>query len=99
MSVAIERLSIPSPLVVFPCGSMSISKTLLPRIDSEAPRLTAVVVLPTPPFWLTIAIVRVRVIPSLHPKFVPRETSSASGRFGVNSRRRVGPALGGGRFT
>src|ERR1700728_1671224 len=30
---------------------------------SEAPRFTAVVVLPTPPFWLAIAITRAKLFP------------------------------------
>src|SRR5271156_2183905 len=58
MSRSSDRLSMPKPLVVLPWGSMSTSKTELPSIAKEAPRFTAVVVLPTPPFWFTIAIVR-----------------------------------------
>ena len=48
--------SIPNPLVAFPCGSMSINNTLLPLCAKQALKLTAVVVLPTPPFWLAIDI-------------------------------------------
>jgi chromosome partitioning protein len=38
-----------------PCGSESIRRTLTPVAASEAPKLIAVVVLPTPPFWLVMA--------------------------------------------
>src|SRR5207248_1791266 len=45
----------PRPLVALPCGSRSTSRTLRSCAASEAARLTAVVVLPTPPFWFAIA--------------------------------------------
>src|SRR5256885_6842225 len=45
----------PRPEVVLDCGSRSISRTGCPISPSAAPRLMAVVVLPTPPFWLTMA--------------------------------------------
>src|SRR4051794_8432962 len=48
----------PSPTESDPCGSKSTSRTLRPYSASAAPRLIVVVVLPTPPFWLHIAIVR-----------------------------------------
>ena len=38
------------PEVAFACGSKSHSSTFAPRACSAAVRLTAVVVLPTPPF-------------------------------------------------
>ena len=41
----------PSPVEAFPCGSRSMHTTSAPRSASAAARLTAVVVLPTPPFW------------------------------------------------
>src|SRR5688572_7278270 len=47
----------PSPKRTDPCGSMSTSSVRIPRRASAAARLIAVVVLPTPPFWLTTAIV------------------------------------------
>src|SRR5438105_3538971 len=37
---------------------MSTTKIRFPRRARQAPRLTAVVLFPTPPFWLTIATVR-----------------------------------------
>lgn len=43
------------PLVALPWGSMSMMRTECPRTATDAPRLTAVVDLPTPPFWLTMA--------------------------------------------
>ena len=42
---------------LFACGSMSMSSVRLPRMASAAARLMAVVVLPTPPFWLAIATI------------------------------------------
>ena len=43
-------LSTPRPLVAFPCESESMISTFLPKVAKAAPRLTVVVVLPTPPF-------------------------------------------------
>ena len=40
-----------------PCGSRSTRSTLLPRRRSPTPMLKVVVVLPTPPFWLTTAVI------------------------------------------
>src|SRR4051794_30792005 len=45
----------PRPVVALPCGSRSTTRTRYPSSASAAPRLTAVVVLPTPPFWFAIA--------------------------------------------
>src|ERR1700740_1961474 len=45
----------PIALVALAWGSRSISKTRLPFSAKQAERFTAVVVLPTPPFWLAIA--------------------------------------------
>src|SRR4051812_41378349 len=42
----------PRPVDALPCGSLSISSTRSPTAASAVPRLMAVVVLPTPPFWL-----------------------------------------------
>ena len=44
-------------MVKLPCGSASTNRTFLPSIASPMPRLSQVVVLPVPPFWLTMAIV------------------------------------------
>ena len=53
----------PSPVEALPCGSRSISSTRQPVAASAVARLIAVVVLPTPPFWLATAI-RIIVFPS-----------------------------------
>src|ERR1700761_6909938 len=42
----------PRPVEALPCGSMSITRVGWPTAASAVPRLIAVVVLPTPPFWL-----------------------------------------------
>src|SRR6266540_3689506 len=42
----------PSPVEALPCGSRSTISTFSPTAASAVPRLIAVVVLPTPPFWL-----------------------------------------------
>src|SRR3954447_600949 len=54
----------PIPVVALPCGSRSMTKTRNSSSASAAPRFTAVVVLPTPPFWLAIEITRGSVIGS-----------------------------------
>src|SRR5690606_11302346 len=46
------RLSMPEPMVALPWGSRSIMSTRWPIRARPAARLTVVVVLPTPPFWL-----------------------------------------------
>src|SRR4051794_762464 len=46
----------PRPTDRAPCGSRSMSRTLRPYSTSAAPRLMVDVVLPTPPFWLHIAM-------------------------------------------
>jgi hypothetical protein len=52
--------TIPSPVDAFPWGSRSTIKTRFFNRASAAPRLIAVVVLPTPPFWFVTARIRVR---------------------------------------
>src|SRR5438046_1841670 len=42
----------PRPVEALPWGSLSISNTRSPTAANAVPRLIAVVVLPTPPFWL-----------------------------------------------
>ena len=39
------------------CGSASTTRTSLPPSAKQAARLTAMVVLPTPPFWLDMAMI------------------------------------------
>ena len=48
----------PRPTDSAPCGSKSTSSTFCPYSASAAPRLMVDVVLPTPPFWLHIAMMR-----------------------------------------
>ena len=48
----------PNAAVRHSCGSASTSSTRRPRRIRACPRLTAVVVLPTPPFWFAIAMQR-----------------------------------------
>src|SRR6267378_6901314 len=52
----------PRPLVEFDCGSQSTSSVLTSAAASEAARLMAVVVLPTPPFWLATAMTRPMIL-------------------------------------
>src|SRR5438552_7336223 len=50
-------------MVEFDCGSRSISSVLKLLLATAAARLMAVVVLPTPPFWLaTVMIIRTEII-------------------------------------
>ena len=59
--------STPIPLVVFPCGSISMVRTFCPISPKQEERLIAVVDLPTPPFWFAIAIVLPKIcIASFH---------------------------------
>src|SRR6516162_6461374 len=48
----------PSPVEALPWGSRSMMRTSSPTAASAVPRLIAVVVLPTPPFWLAMASTR-----------------------------------------
>src|SRR5215218_6943212 len=48
----------PRPVEALPCGSRSTSSTRSPTAARAVPRLIAVVVLPTPPFWLASARTR-----------------------------------------
>src|SRR3954447_16813081 len=47
----------PTPLEALPWGSMSMSSVRRSAAARLAARFTAVVVLPTPPFWLAIAMI------------------------------------------
>ena len=48
----------PRPTEAAPWGSKSTSRTRRPSSARAAPRLIVVVVLPTPPFWLHMAMMR-----------------------------------------
>src|SRR5437899_6821278 len=49
----------PRPVEALPWGSESISNTRSPTAAKAVPRLMAVVVLPTPPFWLATTRTRI----------------------------------------
>src|SRR5262249_2842438 len=51
-------LTRPRPLVAFDCGSQSMRSVFTSAAANDEARLMAVVVLPTPPFWLATAITR-----------------------------------------
>src|SRR5262245_27722185 len=61
-----EPFRIPTPELAFDCASRSISNVRMSAAASDAARLIAVVVFPTPPFWLAIA--------TILPIFAPRST-------------------------
>src|SRR5690606_17445891 len=48
----------PRPVLALPCGSRSTIKTRSPIAASAVARLIAVVVLPTPPFWFAMVMIR-----------------------------------------
>jgi hypothetical protein len=48
----------PSPEVAFAWGSQSINSVLFSEAAKAADRFIAVVVFPTPPFWLAIQMIR-----------------------------------------
>ena len=56
-SVSSNSTSLLSPLVAFPWESASTSIVLYPLSARNAARFTAVVVFPTPPFWLMILMI------------------------------------------
>ena len=56
-ALAPSTFSRPTPLVALAWGSRSNSNTRWPRALRQAARLTAVVVFPTPPFWLATAMI------------------------------------------
>src|SRR5437870_3107717 len=81
----------PKPVVALPWGSRSTRRVERSARASPAARFTAVVVLPTPPFWLTTAMVlampRSYTTPGV-PRFtqvahVFHESHSAYGRWQI----------------
>ena len=50
---------LPRLMVRLPCGSPSIRRTFFPACAKPIPRFAQVVVLPTPPFWLAMAMISV----------------------------------------
>ena len=73
----------PRPEVALACGSRSTRSTLRSRAARAAPRLIAVVVFPTPPFWLAMAMTRPMVNPN-----VPRGTLPDPCRLSLVATRR-----------
>src|SRR5271167_3771347 len=65
----------PSPVLALPCASRSMTRTRCPTAANAVARLIAVVVLPTPPFWLATATIRAR-----------RMTGSGRGRASTVAR-------------
>src|SRR3989344_316317 len=53
----------PTPDVEFACGSASTKSVRCSSTAKDAARLMAVVVFPTPPFWLAMAIIFPIVVP------------------------------------
>ena len=51
---------------MFPCGSVSTIKTFFPRSARSLARVNVVVVFPTPPFWLAIVSLNIRLTSPLH---------------------------------
>src|SRR5690606_4357769 len=66
----------PRPVEALPCGSMSTISTFSPIAARAVPRLIAVVVLPTPPFWLETA--RTRVLPAMDTAEAPDGNDTAA---------------------
>src|SRR5450631_690763 len=69
----------PSPVEALPCGSRSTISTCSPMAASAVPRLIAVVVLPTPPFWLATASTRGGLGATAKPSGVAISARSAAG--------------------
>src|SRR5208283_4009767 len=77
----------PSPLVEFDWGSQSTSSVLTSAAAREAARLMAVVVFPTPPFWLATAITRPMVLFSVFAgQNMPNAEAKAMPDFSANQR-------------
>src|SRR5215467_273041 len=66
-----EFLSIPRPVVALPWGSRSTRRVRRSARARPAERLTAVVVFPTPPFWLATATTLARPSPGNSTFFQP----------------------------
>ena len=94
-----SRCSTPSAVLALPWGSRSITRTCSPWSASAAAMFTAVVVLPTPPFWLAIVKTRWRSgrgSPLLAAVCSRRTARSASAPIGVSTAGGSGHASAGG---
>ena len=56
-SLSLSLCLTPNPVLALPCGSESIINVFLSQAAMAVAKLTTVVVLPTPPFWLATAII------------------------------------------
>ncbi len=76
-------------IVVLPCGSRSTRSVWTPFSASAAARLIAVVVFPTPPFWLAIVMIMAPHLSRTASRMViPGQTvATASGNAFVQSTR------------
>src|ERR1700694_805476 len=77
----------PRPLVEFDCGSQSTSSVLTSAAASEAARLMAVVVLPTPPFWLATAMTRPMILFLCVARRICERVCEINARLWCKSRR------------
>src|ERR1700685_1486806 len=84
----------PRPVDALPCGSRSMSRTCSPIAASAVPRLIAVVVLPTPPFWL--ASTRTRGFNRFSKKILRKTAKRESGSSRVLRRFAVAHNQNGG---
>ena len=82
----------PTPVEALPCGSRSMIRTFSPTAASAVPRLIAVVVLPTPPFWLAIARIRRLCAPEYLPVTGIALRSRSRSPDGDDAGRRIGQA-------
>ena len=56
--VSVKQIANIEKLIVrLPCGSPSIRSTFFPACARPIPKFAQVVVLPTPPFWLAMAMI------------------------------------------
>src|SRR3954464_11054260 len=67
-------------MVALPCGSRSIISTRWPTLARPAARLTVVVVLPTPPFWLATQKILAMVLPA-HGQLDAEPDEEHAGQF------------------
>src|SRR5512141_2983817 len=87
----------PTPEEALACGSRSTRSVLFSITEREAARLTAVVVFPTPPFWLATVRIRANAGPPLHGNTTVSCTMGGAVRERGKSRpRSVVPALAAG---
>ena len=78
--------SMPSASVAWACGSRSTTSTRAPSAARQPARFTAVVVFPQPPFWFTIAMVRMTI-----PRSAAVSARSLLPRDAGRARRRAAP--------